>query len=414
MRIIYHGKILCSPPDEGPTRDEDYNYDNLSVNLDDVNNAVYSLRGLIADTEGKMASLTSFSSDSTDIDLSSFSSATDCASGDANHTGFMGSLKKALEQAINVRNAILVAQGVDPDLYNQQEEDWFNEFGNAFGEYSYDILESLLSGLGGGEEEIPEICNSWFGVQNQDAWDYLKGLFDGLGKNSEERTEHKKEGDFATVYDNGNDYRVGKNLPYNFSIFYWSLGKDSGSMMSDKKDLGAGFTGSYEGMYYNADASARAGRGYVGADASFEAGIFHGEVDYDHTFWEGADGQELLGVHGSAEVSVVDVYAKGRVGMGVYTDEMGQKHTEMGVQAKVGVDLVKAEASASVNVLGAEATVSAAAKIGVGAQFDVGYVDGEFQFHVGVAAGVGFEVSGSINVGGLFENAVNWLGSLFG
>ncbi len=421
MRIFNHSIINYREPvepDADVTRDEDFNYDNLEVDLQSVNNAVITLKGLMSDMSGSLSSLTSFSNTSTDIDTGAFDTATQCVNGDANHSGFLGNLQAALTQALNVRNAVLVAEGIDPDLFEQMEDETIAEFGDVLGDHAFDVLDYIINNMElGGEAEIPSAWDSWFGTQNEGAWDFLQSIFDGIGITSEKGTEKKKEHELDDVYDNDNPYRVGKNLPYNVAFLSFSLGKFSKHMDGDSGTLYEGFgelTGEWEGMYANGSASARMGRGYIGADASFEAGIFRGELDYNNSFWTTADGQELLGVSASAEVSVVDVYAKGRAAMGIYEDEMGQRHTEVGVQAKVGVDLVKVEGEASLNVLGVEGTVSASAKIGLGAQFDVGYVDGQFQFHVGVAAGVGFEVGGSINVSGLVENAVTWLGSIFG
>ena len=265
------------------------------------------------------------------------------------------------------------------------------------------------------------IWNSWFGVENDAAYEAVQFLFGtakkALGESSKKETKDRWKTDKVEqvkIVDNDNPYRVGKKLPYG-NVSIWShtihnldfeVAGDSG-IVGDESKKGSYASYDYDVLYAKGKTTAKVGPGYIGADADYEAGVFQISGDAQ-AMWTTANGQELLGASASGEISVAEAYLKGKAVAGGYTDEFGRHHTEVGVQAKIGADFVKAEGSVSGNVLGLEATAGGAVKLGLGAQFDLGFEDGEFKCHAGLACGPGVEVYASINVGGLVGNVIDW------
>ena len=107
----------------------------------------------------------------------------------------------------------------------------------------------------------------------------------------------------------------------------------------------------------------------------------------------------LAGVEG--DVSLIYGEAKGKLAAGYWKGEDGKWHRELGVQLKGELDLFKAEAKGHVTVAGVKAEGSAAVKFGIGAELNAGFVDGKFNFKLGVAAGLGFELGFSLDFGSL-------------
>jgi hypothetical protein len=102
----------------------------------------------------------------------------------------------------------------------------------------------------------------------------------------------------------------------------------------------------------------------------------------------------MLGVYGKGEVKAVTAEAKAEVAF---------NRKEIHASASAEADLVKAEGSAGVTVLGTDIGVKGAVKVGVGAHADIGYTDGKFKVDVGAAVGVGVDLGFEIDVGGTVD-----------
>ena len=138
-----------------PTEPEEYNYDSVDYNLEDVNKAVIGLKGLLINVASQISDLSTFSSESTDIDSSAFSSATECVKGSANKAGLFGPLQDAVNRARAVRNAILEANGVNVELFEEAENGIFDDF---------------ASGLEGAEQSTEENGDSTYVKNELFAW----------------------------------------------------------------------------------------------------------------------------------------------------------------------------------------------------------------------------------------------------
>jgi hypothetical protein len=99
----------------------------------------------------------------------------------------------------------------------------------------------------------------------------------------------------------------------------------------------------------------------------------------------------MLGVYGTGEVKAASAEAKAKV-------SINSKQVYAGASAEA--DLVKAEGSAGVSVLGTDVGVNAGVKIGVGAHAEVGYTDGKFKVDVGAAVGLGVDLGFEVDVSG--------------
>ncbi len=103
---------------------------------------------------------------------------------------------------------------------------------------------------------------------------------------------------------------------------------------------------------------------------------------------------DMLGVYGKGEVKAASAEAKAKV-------SLSSKEVYAGASAEA--DLVKAEGSAGVSVLGTDVGVSGAVKVGIGAHAEVGYTDGKLKVDVGAALGVGVDVGFEVDVSGTVD-----------
>ena len=106
------------------------------------------------------------------------------------------------------------------------------------------------------------------------------------------------------------------------------------------------------------------------------------------------ENNNMLGIYGEGEVKAVTAEAKA---------EIAVNRKEIHASASAEADLVKAEGSAGVTVLGTDVGVKGAVKVGVGAHADIGYTDGKFKVDVGAAVGVGVDLGFEIDVSGTVD-----------
>ena len=114
----------------------------------------------------------------------------------------------------------------------------------------------------------------------------------------------------------------------------------------------------------------------------------------------------------TGEVDIGHVYAESTFACGLVQGPDGKYRTELGLQGKIGADLVTATATGSASIAGIGVTGSATFKVGIGAQLDLGYHDGKFNFHFGAALGIGFEFGFSIDIGGAVEAVGGFLNNV--
>lgn len=111
------------------------------------------------------------------------------------------------------------------------------------------------------------------------------------------------------------------------------------------------------------------------------------------------ENNNMLGAYGKAEVKAESAEAKAKV-------SLNRKEVYAGVSAEA--DLVKAEATGGVSVLGTDIGVSGAVKVGVGAHAEVGYTDGKLKVDVGAAVGVGVDIGFEVDISGTVDAVAGW------
>lgn len=197
-----------------------------------------------------------------------------------------------------------------------------------------------------------------------------------------------------------NDYRVGQNLKYgNVSLYSKSIG-DTGSIYNvGKFETGNKFVGASGRMdlgYGKYNAAAEIGLWRTELSASAEASVLHTEIS--SYVGNGQEGIAKLGADGNVSADIGKVYANGMVSAGLYKDKDGITRLDAGVKIAAGADLCSATAKGNVDLgpvsVGGQATV----KVGIGAQANVGFEDGVFNLHLGIALGVGVELGVSVDL----------------
>ena len=246
-----------------------------------------------------------------------------------------------------------------------------------------------------------------FGDVKKDAKDYFRKKMN-LKENEKHPLEKSIEKKIKTkiakkigVDKFNKDYKLGQNWKYdaidlykkdlwNFSDSLWEKGNDiEGEWGSASWKVSGGS--------FDTHGSFRVGPDHIVLDASAAIDGFKIEGAYEAPALKSKDGLELYSVGLGGEVSVLHAEAKARAGAGWFEDEDGKKHLEAGVQLKAEADLIKATASTQTTLLGVTAKGSVGVKIGVGAQVDIGFVDGKLNFNVSAAVGLGFEIGVSLD-----------------
>lgn len=204
-----------------------------------------------------------------------------------------------------------------------------------------------------------------------------------------------------TTIGSDNQYRVGQNWRYG------SVGLYNNSKVVEGSLLGVDFSasgkyGSVSGradfLYGKATANFEIGPDHIELSASAEASLLHAEIKGQTAALEDDNGYLRLAANGSVSADVAKVYANGKIGAGYYKGADGKMHLDAGIQGSVGADLCSATAKGNVDLgpigVGGQATV----KIGIGAQANLGFEDGKFNLHLGLAFGVGVELGVSIDL----------------
>ncbi|MCM1538406.1 MAG: hypothetical protein NC254_08415 [bacterium] len=113
-------------------------------------------------------------------------------------------------------------------------------------------------------------------------------------------------------------------------------------------------------------------------------------------------GSDMLGAHGSTDVSVGKAELKGKVGVGIW-DEDGNFNPK--AKVKLSAEAIAAEASVTggVDLAGIKADVTGSVNFGLGAHMDVGFEDGKLSLDLGASLGVGGSVKLDIDVSGAIE-----------
>ena len=134
----------------------------------------------------------------------------------------------------------------------------------------------------------------------------------------------------------------------------------------------------------------------------FEPGV-HAEVGGSAGVWQGsADGRlgnDVFAVTGECGASFVEAEGKAELNLGIVDGKFAAS-----AKASAEVNLVKAEGSVGVDIMGVEGKIGGSVSVGVGAHADIGYHDGKFRFDLGASVGVGGSITGEIDVSGLVEN----------
>lgn len=175
------------------------------------------------------------------------------------------------------------------------------------------------------------------------------------------------------------------NFSHNFAEASVSLfeGEASGSYGILSGDASYGFL--------NADASAGAFCGLfndegkfapgLGLEASASASVFTAEAN-------GLIGNDYLGVYGKAGVDVLKAEASATLGIGL-VDAEGHFKPSCGLGLEAEAIAAQANGSVGGRILGTDVGVNGSIGFGAGAHLNVGLVDGKFSVDVGAYLGVG-------------------------
>lgn len=106
--------------------------DSINFNIEDIMKAELQLKVFQKEIAGKVSSLTSFSNSSDYVSTSGFDDKKSCAIGDSSCAGFKNTIDAALKQTINVRNAVLRAEGMSLKMYNEYLKEGLEEFANGY------------------------------------------------------------------------------------------------------------------------------------------------------------------------------------------------------------------------------------------------------------------------------------------
>lgn len=138
----------------------------------------------------------------------------------------------------------------------------------------------------------------------------------------------------------------------------------------------------------------------VHAEIGGSAGIWQGSA-------EGRLGNDVFAVTGECGASFVEAEGKAELNLGIVDGKFAAS-----AEASAEVNLVKAEGSVGVDIMGVEGKVGGSVSVGVGAHADIGYHDGKLTFDIGASLGVGASVTAEVDVSGLVENIGDAVDSL--
>lgn len=143
---------------------------------------------------------------------------------------------------------------------------------------------------------------------------------------------------------------------------------------------------------------------------AFEPGV-HGEIGGSVGVWQGSAegrlGNDVFAVTGECGASFLEAEGKAELNLGMVDGKFAAAF-----EAKAEANLVKAEGSVGVDIMGVEGKVGGSVSVGIGAHADFGYHDGKLTFDIGASLGVGASVTAEVDVSGLVENVGDAVESL--
>ena len=498
LRNVRHYLKMNNSSDVGNTN---FNYTGVDANLEQICNTCDYLQSLAGNIDAAVDSFSDLSlKPGVDSD-GNFSKALECVQGSSSAIGFSTTVNAALKRSLDVRNAVLEANGINAELFDQMRanEDFYADFmssevtidedgkvvdnktGEVYGTLSEDALLGLKTGYNFDNGKISMSGESFFNFFNASSssggknWDdqlwssfygnaalhsvdtiafmaakitggYLdegdrtKGY--GLFKDTVDALQGRIGEAMADAMDSGSalgstlyalaaagyqakeainaraqgyiadggltvgnqtatynpNYRFGEYFPYGSTYILSDSVAVSGNAFS------VGHTDSVDVGMVGASVSEEFDVGRVSASAGYQVtatsitGSVKAEASLAH---EEITAEVHVGEVGAAVTGSVDVchaYAQATGGIGSWNDEDGH-HVEAGANIKLGADLGSAKASGTVSVAGVSATGSVEAKIGLGVNANIGYVDGVLQANASAACGIGVGVGFSVDIG---------------
>lgn len=118
----------------------------VNFDLPSIYRAEKELTRLQGEISDKFASITSFKNSSDYVSASGFESKISCAAGDSSCAGFSNTVESALKQTVDVRNALLRAQGMTEEMYEEYLNMGLDDFASGLdgGEVSQEYVTSLF------------------------------------------------------------------------------------------------------------------------------------------------------------------------------------------------------------------------------------------------------------------------------
>ncbi len=431
MIKIGKNNILLFPEVPDLTTEPD---NSLDVNLDDVCNALNSLTTLKGNIENDIKGLTTINTTVEGIDTAGFSDCIACMNGTADCPGFMGSIDKAIKTTRAVRDAILVANNIDPELFDQFQNGngYFGDFldtdvtvdsegrvidsktGYVMGVLSPDALAGFTAefGLNAGPVKVDSkaffnFCQTSSSDSHSSGWNdqIWSSWYGSSAKHTVDNLAYMFYGGMDSGYLNPNDRSSGYGYAYQFQQYLQGKAEDAfGLLANSNTTAGRYFNNAMiAGRYYAQGFNQRAEnflsqpRIVNGMPVSYNPNYrFLGDSPYASgtVFYAGQNGTfNLLQAGGSGSISIggTELYGGGEIDL---------LHATAGYGCRVTGSSVTVEASAEASLLHATGTAGADfGLVGVSgtATVDVGHV------YANGKAGFGWDSDGGLEAGASFS-----------
>ena len=119
-------------------------------------------------------------------------------------------------------------------------------------------------------------------------------------------------------------------------------------------------------------------------------------------------GNDMLGIHSSAEVEVLTAGISGKGALS-YLNDKGEFELNANVGVEAGAYLFTASKTTGVDVMGADVDVTGSVEVGIGAHAEFGIEDGKFKVDVGAAVGIGVSVNLEIDISEPVGQVAEWI-----
>ncbi len=209
----------------------------------------------------------------------------------------------------------------------------------------------------------------------------------------------KKEKEENSADKKKTDAQKRKEVLENITLWSGSIKKE-GSLLHFGKDGDVetdwgSYTYSADFMKAETHMSAEVTMGGINAEIGMSLTAFTAEA-------AGQLGNDMLGVHGKADVEVGKVELTGKAGFGIWDSDGNFAPT---AKVKLSAEAIAAEASltAGIDLAGTKVDVKGSVNFGVGAHMDVGFEDGKLSLDLGASLGVGGSVKLDIDVSGTLD-----------